>query len=450
MILLELNDAELGLYKDGRPIYRQPAIAHVGAEQSLFGLEALRLARLHPQQTNQQYLARLNADPLPVPGKQAANHADLVYLHLLELNAHLGGSTGTTAAAPRSTQANATPRKRGIRLPWKGARKESAPAARRNGPHSAPRAGNPARAATSGNLPDGGSNLIAAVPGSLTTDQLGVLLGIAQEAGLGIEGFVDSAVLMASAGPVPGRCWLLDLHLTRACLTELHAGEEVVRAGVEEIPGCGLISCLDGWANLLADRFVQDTRFDPLHAADTEQQLFDQLYDWAQSGGDGGEGDFAVEIRHGGHERRVQVPANALRRKLTQRFSQLAQKLPEGAQLLVAPRSAALPGLLSGLAELGLETGSLPADALDRAFERHCGRIAAGQLSLVTRLPGGGVAREPRTDARPRATHVLCDNRAWPLDANPFGLPATGRAGDSLERDGHRLQLITVEPRAES
>ena len=451
MILLELNDAALGLYRDGRTVYCQPAIAHVGAEQSRFGLEALRIARLHPQQANQQYLARLNADPLPVPGKQAANHADLVYLHLLELQAHLGGSTGTTgttAAAPRSAQGDATPRKRGIRLPWAGSRKESAAPAQRGGSHPAARPGAPARAATPGGFRNGGPGLIAAVPGSLTTDQLGVLLGIAQEAGLAIEGFVDSAVLMASAGPVPDRCWLLDLHLTRACLTELQAGEEVVRAGVQEFPGCGLVSCLDGWANLLADRFVQDTRFDPLHAADTEQQLFDQLYDWAQSGPQGGgtgEDDFAAEIRHGGHERRVQVPGNALRGKLTQRFAQLAQKLPDGAQLLVAPRSASLPGLLPGLAELGLRAESLATDALERAFERHCDRIAAGQLSLVTRLPGGGVARTSTTDTRPRATHVLCENRAWPLNGNPFGLPVKGRAGETMEQDGRHLQLIAVE-----
>ena len=449
MNLLELNDAELGLYRDGRPVYRQPAIAHVGAEQSLFGLEALRLARRHPQQANQQYFARLNADPLPVPGKQAANHADLVYLHLLELKTHLGdstGATGTTAAPRSSTRDIATPRKRGIRFPWAGTRNESATAAHRDGSHSA-RPGAPAGAGTSRSIKTGASDLIAAVPGSLTNDQLGVLLGIAQEAGLAIEGFVDSAVLMASAGRVPDRCWLLDLHLTRACLTELHAGEEVVRASVQEFQGCGLISCLDGWANLLADRFVQDTRFDPLHAADTEQQLFDQLYDWAQSSRQGGtgEGDLAVEIKHGGHERRVQVPGNALRGKLTQRFAQLAQKLPEGAHVLVAPRSAALPGLLPGMAELGLQAERLAADALERAFDRHSERIAAGQLSLVTQLPCGGVARKRETDIRPRATHVLSENRAWPLDGNPFGLPVTGRAGETVERGGRRLRLIAVE-----
>ena len=451
MLLLEFNDAELSLYRDGAPVYRQPAIAHVGAQRCLFGLEALRMARLHPQQANQQYLARLNADPLPVPGQQAANHADLVYLHLLELRAAMSGSApgappaaGDTRASPR----NEAPRKRGFRLPWAGAREDGAGASPRVASNTTPATVTPAGAVAAGDGPNGGPGLIAAVPGSLTAEQLGVLLGIAQEAGLSIEGFVDSAVLMASAGPLPPRSWLLDLHLTRACLTELRAGEEVERASVQEIPGCGLVSCLDAWANLTADRFVQDTRFDPLHAADTEQQLFDQLYDWAQSGPVGAtdDGDFAAEIRHGGHERRARVPGEALRGKLAQRFAQLAQKLPEQADVLVAPRSAALPGLLPGLAELGIRAASLPADALERAFARHAGRIAAGQLSLVTRLPGAGTARRAAQDTRPRATHVLCEHRAWPLESNPFGLPRSGRAGDTLERDGRLLQLIAVQP----
>ena len=451
MILLELNDAQLGLYReDGRPIYRQPAIAHIGEDRSLFGLEALRVARLHPQQANQQYLARLNADPLPVPGKRAANHADLVYLHFLELSAHASGSPATSpapAGAPHSPQEGPTHRKRGMRLTWPRARRRRTTAPHGDAAATRPRPGVPGEAATSGNFRSGGPGLIAAVPGSLTNDQLGVLLGIAQEAGLAVEGFVDSAVLMASANPLPARCWLLDLHLTRACLTELHAVGEVVRADVQEFPGCGLISCLDGWANLLADRFVQDTRFDPLHSADTEQQLFDQLYDWTQSGRAGGasEDDFAAEIRHGGHERRVQVPGTALRRKLTQRFGQLAQKLPEGAPLLLAPRSAALPGLLPGLADLGIDAESLAADSLERAFARHSDRIAAGQLTLVTRLPCTRVAPEAGGDSRPRATHVLHENRAWPLGDNPFGLPRTGRAGETVEREGRLLQLIAVE-----
>lgn len=379
--LLELNDAELGLHLDGQALYRQPALALVSEDGNRFGLPALRSARRHPRQANQQYLTRLNADPLPVPGRRAFNHADLVYLHLLELKAALPARTDPAEMA-------------------------------------------------------------AAVPGCLTDDQLGVLLGIAQEAGIAIRGFADSAVLMASAAAPPPRSWLLDLHLNRACLTELLAGEEVRRGQVEELPGCGLMPCIEGWAGLLADRFVQDTRFDPLHAADTEQQLYDCLYDWAAQGKGGGDAAFAAEIQHQGHGRRVEVSLAALQDKLAQRLHLLARKLPADARLLATPRAARLPGLLAALADLGWQAAVLPPNALQQGFQRHAKIIVEGAVKLVTRLPCQGQSMQ----APPPATHALLESRAWPLQDNPFGLPATGCAGDRVTRDGRTFELIAVRP----
>ena len=453
MNLLEFNDAALSLYRNGQTVYRQPGIAHAGAERLLFGIEALRIARLHPQQSNQQYLARLNADPLPVPGKLAANHADLVYLHLLELQAFLGDGTPqadqqAAAALSQSSAADRPRRRRWDIRAWRPARHTGkAQPAHRDRSSSPPSAGASRQVNRSAPSDGGGQGLIAAVPGSLTIDQLGVLLGIAQEAGIDIQGFVDSAVLMASTSPPPADAWLLDLHLTRACLTELNVGEMVTQTSVQELPGCGLISCMDGWANLVADRFVQDTRFDPLHAANTEQQLYDQLYDWAQCGlKDAEESYFTAEIRHGGHERQVRLSGADLRGKLMQRFQRLAQKLPGGAHLLVAPRSAAVPGLLPGLGELGFQAEGLAGDALERGFARHANTIASGQLTLVSRLPAGDLEQVPAATSPRRATHVLFESRAWPLDGNPFGLPSVGHAGDTVRKDGRGFQLIAVEP----
>ena len=400
--------------------------------------------------------------PIHSPFRQVRrNHADLVYLHLLELKSCLANpAAGTTPpsdsllrqssarerqGAPRAV--NSTRKLWGLRL---GRPANRAQNARKEYPGASPRAdyGNRAeRVNTAAVVQVADEPLITAVPGSLSNDQLGVLLGIALEAGFDIQGFVDSAVLMASASALPARSWFLDVYLTRACLTELRAGDEVAQLDVQELPGCGLMSCMDGWANLLADRFVQDTRFDPLHAADTEQQLYDQLYDWVErTRSTALESDFAAEIRHGGHERRVQVPVAVLRKKLMQRFEQVAQKLPVGARLLVAPRSAALPGLMPGLAEFGIDAQRLPEDALERGFARHASAISSGELTLVNRLPCGGLEEEPAPEERPNATHVLFEGRAWPLHGNRFGLPDAGRAGDTIGKDGRSFQLISVEP----
>ena len=388
-LLLELNDAALSLYRDGSPIYQQPAIALIGdrggAQGVSFGNQALKSARLQPQQINQQYLSRLNADPLPRPAKGVANHADLIYRHLLELK----------------------------------------------------------------DLAD--EPLAVAVPGFLTGDQLGVLLGIAEEAGLRVRGFVDSAVLMGSVAELGPVSWLLDLHATRCCLTELRASDEqgqtLSRGAVEEVAGVGRNACLDGWANLVADRFVQETRFDPLHAAESEQQLYDQLYSWVERQS---LSELAVEVRQGEATRQVRVSVIALRDKLMQRLSPVAEKVPADTRLLVAPRSAALPGLVEGLEALGIEATRLPSDTMARAMRQRL-RTVDG-LKWVTALPaasadGDSASRRGQTHPPPDqpASHALCGHRAWPLVGNALGLPERGRIGEVIERGGRRFELIAVE-----
>ncbi|MCY4214217.1 MAG: hypothetical protein OXF68_11400 [Gammaproteobacteria bacterium] len=386
-LLLELNDAALSLYRDGDPIYQQPAIALVGPQGAAFGAEALQRARLQPQQVNQQYLARLNADPLPRPGKGIANHADLVYRHLREI--------GALADEP----------------------------------------------------------LAVAAPGFLTGDQLGVLLGIAEEAGIRIRGFVDSAVLMGSVAELRPNTWLLDLHATRSCLTELRLGDAdgqaVSQGTVEDIAGFGRNACLDGWANLVADRFVQDTRFDPLHAADCEQQLYDQLHAWAERQT---LSELAVAVRQGDATRQVRIGAAALRDKLMQRLAPVVEKVPAGARLLVAPHGAALPGLVEGLEGLGIEARRLPEDIMARAMAQRLGAVDG--LKWVTALPAAAMEPAAANQASAAsasapgdavASHALCGHRAWPLAGNGFGLPEQGRIGEIIERGGRRFELIAVE-----
>src|SRR5690606_20513229 len=113
---------------------------------------------------NQQYFTRLNADPLPVPGPRARNHADLVYLHLKTFQPLIEA--------------------------------------------------------------EGGSVLLA-VPGILSADQLGVLLGVLQEVGIRVSGFVDAAVAALSIHPLPERAFHLDVSLQRAVVTSVEAGTSV-------------------------------------------------------------------------------------------------------------------------------------------------------------------------------------------------------------------------------
>ncbi|HEY5644368.1 MAG TPA: hypothetical protein VIS76_00370, partial [Pseudomonadales bacterium] len=196
--IIEINDLELSLFRGEDRLYSAPAFAVVREEGLMFGEPALRLARVHPQQANQQYLKRMNADPLPQPVRRAANHADLVYLHLKELAALSGEDT------------------------------------------------------------------VLAVPGTMSGEQLGVLLGICHEAGIEVSGFVNAAVAALTTTPAPERVVHMDVFLQHLQVSELTVRDEVRHERSFEVRDCGFSSLLDGWVNLIADRFVQETRFDPL------------------------------------------------------------------------------------------------------------------------------------------------------------------------------------------
>ncbi|MEQ8861333.1 MAG: hypothetical protein RIC56_22025 [Pseudomonadales bacterium] len=392
--ILELNDAAITLYRDETVLQRSPGVAMVLDDRVCFGDEALRLSRIHPRQTNQQYFTRLNADPLPAPGRRARNHADLVYLHLQSLKPQIDAE---------------------------------------------------------------GGEVLVAVPGILSADQLGVLLGVFQEVGIGVSGFVDAAVAALSTRELVPHAYHLDVMMQRAVVTTIDADGQVRKSAAQEVQECGLNRLIEGWINVIADRFVRETRFDPLHAAATEQQLFNQVYDWVDAGAESAE--LVVEIVHADHTRRVELARSLLEEKSAQRLRQLSDAVPSGSHLYLSARSARLPGLSAALETLQIEAEALPADALVRGCLRHLDQIVPGdgELRLVTRLPGAPSAATARAEAasttapasatapaavvsspaEPPASHALRNHRAWPLRGTGSPLP--------LEHHGDRPLLKAAE-----
>jgi hypothetical protein len=406
--IFEINDADLTLYRNTTVLQRAPAVAVAIGDDVQFGEPALRMSRVHPRQTHQQYFARLSGDPLPGPAGRVRHHADLVYLHLLE---------------------------------WKPL------------------------------IDAEGGNVLLAVPGILSADQLGVLLGVMQEAGIGVAGFVDSAVAALTRAAGSGRVLHLDVLLQRAVLTELALNDEVRRTAAHEVPECGVGRLLDGWVNVIADRFVRETRFDPLHAAATEQQVFDQVYTWLARDD---HADLVIEVFHGGQTHRVELGWATLADKAEQRLRPVADALSGDVPVYLSARSARLPGLERLLRGTGIETSPLPADAVPRGCLDHLALITGGaELRLITRLPRSASRQDPQPavpEAALTATHALCGHEAVPLaaladqlglsraaggfelrgDADvrlndlPVTQPARLRAGDRIAAGDDRFILIHV------
>ena len=222
LIALELSDAgimaaakePLGLLQLDGEDRESPGFALSDEAQLLVGRRAERRARLHPLQVNNAFWDQLNKEPLKQASQYARNHAEMAYAHLAQV--------------------------------WEKIR--------------------------------GGRNeMVMAVPAFFTRNQLGLILGITEALGIPLKGMVSLSVAAASK-PCPDRVLLhLDIHLHRSEVTFLDQGERLVQKDVVIAKKKGLRHLYSEWVKAIAEAFVRTTRFDPLHEASTEQELYDRL-----------------------------------------------------------------------------------------------------------------------------------------------------------------------------
>ena len=383
MLLLDINDTEITLNRDGEALYAEPGIALVERGRTQFGSEATAQSRLHPRQAHNEFWQRLNADPVTPAGRGVANQADLVYLQL-----------------------------RAIR---EAARLDRA-------------------------------DLVVAAPSTTTPAQLGLLLGIAAEAGFDVRAVVDAAVAAASTQSLTGSCRVVDIGLHRAFVTQidLQDGETVARGTVDEVPAVGFAALVEGWVDTVADSFVETTRFDPLRIAATEQQVFDQLLSGVRSNG----AEITVAVEHDGLSREVNISRRALSQKSQQRYGLLATAIGAPSTLLVTHRVRRLPGVTASLQEAGHQIVALPADAVASAVQRHGEVFApdAGGAKLISSLALLSAPAESAATQRAQPTHLLCGALALPLgdEVNAAEHPASTRqaAGFRILKDGAGFRVV--------
>jgi hypothetical protein len=424
MLLLDLSDVSLSLRNADGVLYDQPGVALVQNNELLFGTQALAGSRLHPLDSNDSYLEKLSAEPLPRVMEPARNYADLVYRHLLALAPLADGAPVTVSVCP-----------------------------------------------------------------STGADQLAVLLGIASEAGLQIRSFVNRAVLLAASHGCTGHLTVIDLHRHRLVLTHVSDGPQARYTGHEEVPGAGAQGLMDGWTSLVADQFIRATRFDPLHSADSEQQLHDAMESWRQAG-DTDARELAVDIEQQGESRRALVATSGLLQKTSTRLAPANDHLDPGSAILLTPAAAAFPGVLAHFQQHSPDAAAAGSDALTRALVTSQAALDSERVQLKTALPRS--ARDtaastasrpddtPKTPAEPELqcpTHLLSEGLALPLHAAirklslPLAVAADGacqvKAGEAsltgpdgqalapgtalgsaqaFAWQGQRYQLITVEP----
>ena len=417
--VIELSDVALRLADADGLRASSPGYAIVDARRLIVGAEARAQARLEPRFATTQFWHRLSTDPLPVTHPSARTLADLAHAHLLDL--------------------------------WE-------------------------------QIDAGDDAVIFAIPSTFEREQLALLLGIVRECPFRAVGLVDGAVAAAAGSAVEGRrIAVIDAQMHSAALTVIDRdGDTLQRSSVIDLPTLGLAPLREATMNVIADSFVRETRFDPLHDAQTEQRLYDHLDAWLAELARGQEAE--LELPTATQVHRVNLRPRRIEDKLGPRFDALLEALPAEADVLVGPRLAAIPGLLARLRETAggaVEAFSESAITASTLAHEQDIRQEGDALRFVTRLPAGatptvqasGTEREstpevsphPAPVAAPQAapevlateadapthddavTHVLLGHRAWPLSQTRIEIGGP----NGLDSARLPLHLGTLEQRAD-
>lgn len=397
-LAFDLTDASvLAIGEGGRLVGPSPGYAIADGETLLVGEDAHRAARLRPRFVMSRFWERIDTEPLGRPFPKGLTSADLVHAHLKAL--------------------------------WEKAGR-------------------------------GADQVVLTVPGGLAEEALGRLLGIAQALEMPVVGLVDTAAAACASGFPGERLLLVDLHLHRATVTEVRQGDEIVVERTGVIDRWGQDELRDALARRIAERFVMGTRYDPLHAAESEQALHDHLTGWLgilekKERVTLSLADHEVEVTGKDAEEWARMYAEELAQKVT-----LFKTPGETTTVLVSARAARIPGLVSRLAAMrGSEAVLVPeqAAAAGALREREELRSDGSGVRFLTRLSrrerlaedrsfgGGAVIRAPKVEAPPTEghpggaapTHVLSGHRARALTSEPLVVgTAPPEEGRGLRLDG--------------
>ena len=385
--VIELNDCDVCIFQAGEVVARSPGIAVLKQDRIELGQAALQSTHIDPRNTFSRFWSNLNQDNFKRRTKLARHHADLAFAHLSALH-EMAGEV---------------------------------------------------------------DEAVFAVPGSFTNGQLSLLLGLAEASPFTATGLVDAAVAATAATAGAGEYNHLDIHLHHTVVTSLEVSGAVKRTAVKVIDEVGLLAIQDKCVNHIADLFVQQSRFDPLHHAATEQALCNRMAQCLQELGS--DADTVVHIEFDNARYQARVNRERLVETLQPLYNKISAAVDASRVSLVHKRLAGLPAFTDHLAAAGGKVEVLD----ERAVFAGCmgyvrdGKAAEEGIYFVTQLkaaaePGITHAATPASlEQKPEAgaTHVLVDAEAYPLGQTPLYLSAQGGLTHSGGQD--TLCSLTLE-----
>lgn len=377
LLAAHLNDAGIVVLNDDRILYREPGFALLEDDHLVTGAAAYASASLKPRRVQNRFWSDLHTEPLPDRRFHHMSTADLVSRQLEQL--------------------------------WK---KVSA--------H--------------------GDRLAVAVPPYMNKENLGLLLGIAEELGIPLVAMVDAAVAATRrhyehAVPVH-----VDLSLHFTVLTRLTQEEQVQVDRTVVVEDGGILALFDNWLQVIAAAFVQQSRFDPLHTAETEQVLQDRMPEWLAAASSAESVVVEVEYRGSTHQAEIEsleliAAAAPVYQRIVSNLRAL-YKAEDTPAIQLTDRAARMPGLAETLkTRVGGEVFILEPGATARGLIKRCPQQRrSGGITLTRRLPWDQAPAQVRQDNSRhqggQPTHLLFGHNAFLLCAEPLVLGTQPQDGE--------------------
>jgi len=370
--VIELNDSAVSVSDESGLIVQSPGFALVGEKGLEIGEAAERQARITPTSSFNKFWHQLSMEPLSYSPGNVRHYADLAYAHLLHLSE---------------------------------------------------------KAELDGDV-------ILAVPGNFTSQQLAILLGLTKQCPFNPVGIVDAALArVISLARKPSLVYA-DIQLHQALLTKFSIKDgQLQRESVIQIPEVGMQNFMDLTMQLATDLFIQQCRFNPQHNAESEQQLYNELPVWLSHNKDA-KSSLLMEIKTANTVHQAKLPWESLVQKLEDYYVKINQQIAtlvsgKNSQLLVSSNLADLPDYIKSL-ESYSEVQIVTPESTGKAcieLQEYINSVGEG-FRFVTSLPVLGVGfstdakpvdkvrEEVKTTANedsPTPTHVLFQSHALPL-----------------------------------
>ncbi len=378
LLAAHVNDAGISVLSAERLLYREPGFALLDDDELTTGTKAFENARIKPRRIQNRFWAELTTDALPDRRFQHLSAADLVSRQLEQI--------------------------------WNA-------------------------------VAASGDRLVIAVPAYMSGENLGLLLGIANALDVPVVGLVDAAVAATRReyqGAVPVH---VDLSLHVATLSRLRQSGQVQLDRSAVIDNAGMLPLYDAWIRVIADAFVKQSRFDPLHTAETEQMLLGRLGEWLA--GVSARDTLLLEIEYRGIAHSAELESLDLISAAGPFYQRIASQLraiyraDETPAIQLSDRAARMPGLADMLAaRVGGEIFLLEPGATARGLLTRCRDMQRGDggVTLIRQLPWDQSAVSVRSDDAPAAagqpTHLLFENTAYRIDGRSLLMGSQAVAGE--------------------